>query len=315
MRKLILSIAIFSLVYSAFSQQLLNDNHYQVNKFSLSPAFAGFNGNYESFLMYKKYWTGVQDAPEKRMFSLNGPMFRNMGIGATVCNETAGIFNNLQVNVSYAYRFSLSKDHAFSLGLYAGIIDNNIEYFMNSQTEMDPILIQNIENRGAGLDAGFGVNYRWKKLVVGVAIPKLLSPSFDGSQKHPSPVSSAHFRGFAMYNIDITPDFNIEPIVYVSKAPISELYYSISALVKYRDMMWLSASYNASGAIGLGVGATYSRFALSYQYDLGVAGLPTYGGATHEIAIGMLIGKNNESKETLSVFKTATSQPYQNWKK
>ena len=61
----------------ALAQQLTLSNQYIINRFSLSPAYAGAGDKLEIFGSYRKDWTGIKGAPETKSVSANGIIYKN----------------------------------------------------------------------------------------------------------------------------------------------------------------------------------------------------------------------------------------------
>ena len=66
---ILLSFAL--LVSFVNAQQIPLDNQYHINPFSLSPAFAGHNNNFEMFLDYRNRWGGIEGAPKVSNLNMN----------------------------------------------------------------------------------------------------------------------------------------------------------------------------------------------------------------------------------------------------
>ena len=52
-----------------YPQQVPFFKQYMVNRFSLSPAFAGFNQNYEIFATYQNDMAGIDNSPKSSIIS------------------------------------------------------------------------------------------------------------------------------------------------------------------------------------------------------------------------------------------------------
>jgi len=312
MKKFYISIIAIIFTGSLFAQQIPVDNQYLVNKFSLSPAYAGYTGNFESFVSYRNSWIDIPGAPIRKSINVNGPLFRGMGIGGTITNESAGIFNTVSATANYSYHLKLSKQQGLFFGAYAGIFENHLAMnSTNSQPELDPVIADNQALRGSVFDIGIGILYRYQNLNAGIVVPRLIESSVKNGAAGDNVLYTLkrHYKVHLSYAYDITPDFQVEPFVIVSTTQNSPLQYEAAALIKYKQMAWIAASYKKN-AIGASVGAVYNRFAMNYTYEFSGSGIMGYSSGSHEITIGMLIGKNKSTSEQQSVFKLDGAQPY-----
>ena len=101
-----LLLVIFSILFGieVFSQTTFT-NQACINKFLLSPAYAGFNGNIESFVGYRHQWTGIEGSPSSGLVNINSPINKNSGVGLLINNYQSGNFKNFTINPAFWYKF------------------------------------------------------------------------------------------------------------------------------------------------------------------------------------------------------------------
>ena len=83
-KNLIIIIVWFCAVTQLQAQQLPMQYQNMFNKYSLSPAYAGFNGNTEAFIGYRQNWLGMNGAPTQSIINVNGLIQEKMGFGIAV---------------------------------------------------------------------------------------------------------------------------------------------------------------------------------------------------------------------------------------
>ncbi|MBU0764633.1 MAG: PorP/SprF family type IX secretion system membrane protein [Bacteroidetes bacterium] len=314
MKRYSILISLITIAGTISAQQIAPNNQYLVNRFSLSPAYAGYTGNFETFFGIRHDWKDIPGSSFTKTININSPVGRNMGLGGSIETESIGIFNSLNANLAYAYRLSFSEKQSITFGAYAGLFENHIGLSgTDAQLEMDPVIGMNQALGGAVFDAGAAVLYRYDHLNFGIAAFRLPGGSIDNKSQNESDIYSLsqHFRVHASYFYDITNDIRVEPYVVVTNTVTDPIFYEAAALIKYKKFVWLGASYRKN-SIGVSLGATYSRFVMNYTYEFG-SGIMAYSGGSHELSVGILIGKNKSTTSQPSVFRSETDQPYHQW--
>ncbi len=279
------------------------------NRFVYNPARAGFNGNPELYLMYRKQWVDFNGAPETRAGSFDMG-FKKGGFGLYIFNDIAGAFNTWGGNVSYAYHLNFKEDvHRLSIGLSAGINDYNFdrEEAIESGANISDPLLQG--DRGASFEGSAGVHYAFTKgnllnLSVGFSALSIFatdlkfhndaSTVFIPDRTYLATISN-RFRLFE-------DKFIVEPI-FIMRFP-EAFNYQIEPGVKlgYKDWVWLSAFYRYNyGVILAGGFKVHDAVKIGYAYDLALNDIQDYQNGTHEVMLGIIFGKKKDDE-------TATKQ-------
>lgn len=285
------------------AQQLPYSNQYQINKFHLSPAFAGLHQNTELFMGFRQNWTRIQGAPECRMISINAPQTQNMGLGGTIINDKIGIFNHLHASLSYSYQVKIDRYMGLSFGLAAGLYNNRIDISgIKSATNADPQLVFMQDFHGTTFNVMPGVLFHYQTLYVGIAVPQAIGNKINyDPEKENYYTMSRHYLLHASYNYEINREFDVEPFVMLRTTERSPFAFEVAATGTYQDRVWLTVGYRKRNSILFSVGgAINDRLVANYTYELG-SELYQYSGGTHEIGIGFLI-KDGKSKHP-SIFE------------
>lgn len=302
-----LSTAYCLLSTAVSAQQLPLSNQYTLNKFALSPAYAGTGEAFEVFGSYRNEWMNIPGAPESKMVSANGVICKNMGLGGSIGSAQAGIFEDLSASVSYAYHAKLSGDHMLSFGLGLGMLESRVNIAGNAQ--MDPIAANNADVNAMVMDAGFGILYRYKTLHVGLGIPRMLSSKIKDVNGN-TVYSLAMQQGFNIgYKYAINADWAIDPIAKISMVKDASMFYELAVPLVYKNKIWFAPFYKKTDiAIAVG-GSPYSNLVLNYSYEFSSKGIMGESGGTHEITIGWKMTAKKKSE----VPAPDAKKPYYEW--
>lgn len=290
------------------AQQLPMTNQYTLNKFALSPAYAGTSDGFEVFGSYRDEWSGIQGAPESKMVSANGIFCKNMGLGGTLSSRQAGIFQDIAASVSYAYHLKLSEASALSFGLGLGMQESRVN-IAGSSAQADPVAANNADVSDMVMDAGFGILYRMKGLHAAVSIPRMLSSKVkdvDGNTVY----SLAMQQGFnAGYKYAINNEWAIDPILKISMVKDVSMFYEVAVPLVYKNNIWIAPFYKKTGmAFAIG-GNPYSNLLVNYAYEFSSKGIMGESGGTHEITLGWRMAAKKRSEAPAPDPK----KPYYEW--
>ena len=290
------------------AQQLPLSNQYTINKFSLSPAYAGTADGFEIFGAYRNEWVNIPGAPQTKIISANGMICKNMGLGGSVSSHQAGIFQNLSTSVSYAYHAKLSGKHTLSFGVGIGMLDARVN-IAGSAAQADPVAANNANVNARALDAGFGILYRCKTLNVGISIPRMLSSKIKDVNGN-TIYTLAMQQGFNIgYKYSFNNDWAIDPIAKVSMVTDAPLFYEVAVPLVYKNKIWISPAYKKTDmALGIG-GIPYSNFIFNYTYEFSSNGIMGQSGGTHEITLGWRMATKKKSDTPAPDSK----KPYYKW--
>lgn len=292
-------------------QQISLNNQYLVNKYSLSPAYAGSNGNFESFVAYRKDWLSVEGAPESRGINVNGGIFNNMGVGGTIISDQIGIFRTFSTSLSYAYHLKIATVQSLSFGISAGLLENHINLSSSTVQAADPVILNNQNVKAMTFDATFGILYQYENLNFGIVLPRLLESKIKNENDEELYQIARHYRIHLSYSYNINRNFEIEPFVIFTMTGNSGPFFEIAPMVKYKQQVWLAATYRKGNSIAMSIGGVpYDNFVVNYSYEFG-QGIMSSSSGTHEISIGYLIGKDKKNQPSL--INPNSKKPYYDW--
>jgi len=285
---------------SVIAQQLPINNQSFINRYSLSPAFAGLNGNIESFLGYRQNWVGVEGAPKTQSIDINGPLSAGkMGYGVTVTADQTGNMRHFYSDFTFAYHLQMGSDMNLSFGLTPKIYRNQIDLaqvksFGNQQ---DPLLQNNSALVGTNFDLGINVLFSMQNLFVGLIVPRTIGMKMNYKESSAKYSVQRQYGAHLSYIIN-SGNMTIEPMVVVRKTQNSPLNYEAAVMANFNKRIWANLAYHAGSIIGIGAGmALGERMIINYTYELGIGGINSKSSGTHEISMGFLIKPADQRKE------------------
>jgi type IX secretion system PorP/SprF family membrane protein len=153
MKKLIVILTLIFTGVTAYSQQTPLSENYYMDRYSLSPSYAGnFNTRY-LITGYRSDWSGIDGGPKTLRISYNDifPFMANAGYGGKIVYDKAGIFSQLYLLASYSYNLKVNDDHHILFGLSGGLYKNRLnllDYYNDPNYTIDPVLInQDIKSK------------------------------------------------------------------------------------------------------------------------------------------------------------------------
>ncbi len=298
MTKRIIIATAFMAALSATAQETYFRGLNYADRFSVSPAFAGFNGNDEAFVSYRRNMLGIEGAPKNLKLDVNGDiMNQNAGYGIDITSEKAGNFTNLAASISYAYHIQISDDINLSLAVSPTILRSsyNLGKATTFGAQTDPVFQNEAGLSATAFDAGVSLMFNYAGLYVSANMPRTIC----GDMKF----NNGIYNSDRVLNSEISyalpaGNFTIEPIADISYAFKGGLDYKATLAAKYNQRAWLTVSYSSQYWVGVGAGlATGSRVVVGYLYETGNSTVASNCSGNHEIYVGFCISKNQKRKE------------------
>lgn len=299
------------LILNCFAQQLPLTNQFTVNKFSLSPAYAGTGDGFQIFGTYRNEWVGVSGAPETKIITADGMIFKNMGLGGSISSIDAGIFRNQSASFSYAYHAKLGAAQTLSFGLSLGLLDSYVDV-TGPAAQSDPVAANNQNINSMVLDGGFGILYRCKNFRAAVSLPRMLNSKIKNADGKTAYTLATQQQVDIGYKYSFNPDWTIDPSIRISMMlNNANTVFSLAVPIIYKQKVWLLPIFkNTSQALGIG-GILYNNFIAQYTYEFSGGDVGQLGG-THEITIGW---RMIASKKKSDVPAPDPKKPYYQWLK
>ena len=296
---ILILIGVFAL-FNGYGQQYPVDNQYLVNRFALSPAYAGLTENIETFLGYRQAWFGIEGAPQKQMLSINGPATSNTGFGVRFNHYRTGNFAHFAGDFNYAYHLDLGTDHSVSFGVGGQVYRNQVEIKSIKSNGQDPMLAKLQVLEGTTFNASAGAVYRINNLNAGVVLPRMLPMEINyiDSSKYQMAQKYLVHASYALQ----TGDFEIEPFA-LFRGTMNNSSFEGSVLATYKEKAWMGVNYRQGNIFGISAGVALNEdIVINYSYETGSNNMLALSSGTHEISVGFLMKRHEGDHNYLTGF-------------
>jgi type IX secretion system PorP/SprF family membrane protein len=266
---------------NAFSQDISNYNLYTINQYAINPAYVGSKEGVFTTLHFRKYFSGVSNAPRNLMFVVHSPIGNKLGLGGNIMVEEGGLFKSTSANIAASYKINIATDHLVTVGLSGGLIKRNLDMNKLQGADMsDPTLMNNYSDRVL-YKFGGGLKYNWKKLEVSLAVPSIKQ---DDSQLF------NYFLGYASYQLQTADEqWRIRPSVLYKGIGTSPDQLDVNVNVEWKKLLWLQAGYRSNNNFIIGGGVTIENLNLGYAYETPTGKVKGLSKGAHEIVLTYLI--------------------------
>jgi len=330
MNKVIVVCCFFLLnAIGAVAQNYPVYNAYFINPYLFNPAeaatrFANFHVN------YRQQWLGFNGAPRTLSATFTTLMDESRAaIGFKASCFARGILKTTDFLFSYAYTIPFSFSNHLYLGLSGGVICNDID--LTNVDTTDPAIrnylghnLQPVGNFGALLRLQNGIN-------LGVTFPQIFAEKYTAEtnfeNRTTSPTDEVIFSAY--YKKKVEPVFPVRkrsgrklPTSTEIFAPL-EVYglYKMTTLggqgegfvkLNLSPHCWIAGGYRQhNGFIGSFGMCVTDNLSFSYAYEAGTGMATDYAPDSHELQIGLKLGKLKKIKRLAPVLQSTLkgSQP------
>lgn len=279
------------------AQQEVMVSQYMFNQLFLNPAYAGTHGYMSGSLLHRSQWLKVDGAPRTSMMAFDTPLMKGkMGAGLSVVHDRIGVSRDLDIAGHYSYHLRVSEASKLAFGLRAGLSIYSAQLSDLTYWDANDAVFQgNIANKPVG-KFGFGVYWYDELTYVGLSVPTI--HAVDGAIA----VSTAgevgeyfkqHFYLHAGKVFHLNPSWDVKPstmIKYTAAAPVEA---DVNCNFLYRERMWIGAGYRTGDAlVGMLEYQIDPTFRVGYAYDMTLSKLRNYTNGSHEIMLGLDLGKD-----------------------
>jgi type IX secretion system PorP/SprF family membrane protein len=282
------------------AQQLPVTNQYLVNKYSLSPAYAGYNGRSEIFIGFRRQWAGITGTPKTSFANFTTPLSDKAWLGGSIISDQTDIFKNFYVSLSYTYQLQITANQFIGFSLWGSVRQNTINLLnINVPDPDDPLIANKQKLVGTGFNAGASILYRTKHFDMGIVIPFLFlnKNKYGVGSENNLMIIERELFVHASYRFMLNEDWQIQPIFVFRSTKNNISCFDISSLVKYLNKYWLGLTYRNTSIMGLSAGGEILEgLVLNYTYEFSVGGYTNYFSGTNEISLGYIFNIQQKSK-------------------
>ncbi len=290
MRSLILAILFFPLVAAA--QQEPRYSQFLYGKLALNPAYAGSRDATSLSSLYRHQWTNIDQAPRTAMLSVHSPLAnRRLALGAQIVHDRLGLIQTTSVQGHYAYRMPLGEGR-LAIGLQAGITHQQIDLGGAQPLDAsDPVLAASPSRWMPS--AGAGVYYQTRNAYAGFSVPQFLRQDLPGVSGAGAS-QARHWSAMGGYAWQISPELTLHPqalLLWAEGAP-AQAEANLSALLS--GAFWMGLGYRSSSTLVVNMAYELPNgLRIGYAYDQMLGSLSSQTGGSHEILLGVDLGRNS----------------------
>lgn len=286
-----LYIAFFGITIQLHAQVMSYDFYtFRMNNmYNVNPAFSGKEDGINVILNAQSQNKGVAYANKNFMLGVFSKLSKKQALGGKIINDTRGAFQILRADLSYAYIAKINDESNLTMGLSAGILNNNmlINRIENYQAldQTDPTLTKSYYNT-TQFAAGVGLLYNYKGLDISVSLPHIVSTN--------QPLNG-YTHAAVFYTIKAGEKFKVTPWVCYQNIPVTKSIYSGYLKGTYKDFVWLQAGYQSNKTVHTMLGVNVENFALGYGFRFNNNEFSDIASGSHEVAFSIKIPQRSKT--------------------
>lgn len=265
-----------------------------------NPAAIGRTDFIDIHAVGRLQWVGIDNAPTSFTGLADMPfkfLDKRFGTGFVLHQESAGLYNTLNIGAQLAYKKKNFFKGELSIGVQLGIFN---ETFKGSDVilpgdddyhEGTDDAIPTTDITGTALDVNMGIFYTHKWFWAGISATHLNSPTLSLSEES-STEQLYEFRADRTFylmggsNIPIKNTLiELQPSFLV-KTDTNYFIGEISARARYNKFLNGGIAYRWKDAVSLMLGAEFKNFTVGYSYDYPVSNISKASSGSHEFFIG-----------------------------
>ena len=295
-RQLVLTALACAGLGRALAQQEVMVSQYMFNQLFLNPAYAGSHPYMSSSLLHRAQWLRVDGAPQTSMMAVDAPLMKGkMGAGLSIVHDRIGVSRDLDIAGHYAYHIRVSEGSKLAFGLRAGLSLYSADLSQLTYWDAnDQVFANSISNAPVG-KFGFGMYWYDATSYVGLSIPTIYAA--DGKLSlDPAGVLdhylTQHYYLHAGKVFPLNGSMDIKPSTMVKYTPSAPVEADVNCNLLYRERVWIGLGYRTGDAlVGMLEYQINPMLRIGYAYDMTTSKLRNYSNGSHEIMLGMDLGK------------------------
>lgn len=265
---------------------------YNMNPFSMSPAFAGIHNPSTVFVDYRSDWTGVNGGPVTYQLSYNEKIAKKVGVGGRFIYDKTDIFKQTMLLGTYSYGVKVLNEHLLNFGLSVGFFRNSIDlakYYNNPDFIQDNVLIYGLQKSKIKFATDISALYRFRQIEGGILFSNVM---FGSAKYNSSDIAYKPMKNFLIhlsYDYEINRTWSVKPYALLRGGQHYPTQLELAPEVRYQKKIWGTAVFRTGGIWGMGLGGEiYNGVLMNYSYNLSTnVALNTFG--SHQISLGIRI--------------------------
>jgi len=271
-----------------FNQSLFN--YYQLNS-----AYAGSKNITAIGLGINKQWVSVEGAPFSQYLSFHTSLGeKKVGLGILLSNESIGVHRVSSIEGTFAYHIQSNRG-LFSLALDIGIEQVSFNFSDLFLQQNDLALAQQGNLNSIIPKFNFSGLYQNNRIIVGVKLSNLLQSDFKLSELGVARqfIHADLLLGFAR---PLSKNLVWKPYLLVNATETNQFAFDLSSNFTLMDKITFGLSYRNDKNLNL-ISHFFVRknIRVGYSYEISLTSLITNKPNSHEIFMGINLGKEKGS--------------------
>jgi type IX secretion system PorP/SprF family membrane protein len=299
-------------VPASWGQQLPLYSQYMMNGFLFNPAVAGSDGFTTVGLSSRDHWVGLDNSPKTNALSIQGRLLRSnykinskslfgkrslskrsgrVGLGGYVFNDRNGYIERTGFQIAYAYHIYM-QNKQLSFGLAASTFQFKLAMDKLKFRDSDDVLNNDFSNKMLVPDITAGTYLLTESSYFGFSVANVFQTRVKIGG---SPLDYRMFRHYFLmggWRFNQEDVFSYEPSFLIKGTEKMGFQADLQMRLYYNKDYYIGANYRTGTAIGMMVGAKFSRIYLSYAFDYTLSSIQRYSLGSHEINIALKLGDN-----------------------
>jgi type IX secretion system PorP/SprF family membrane protein len=279
---------------AAGAQQTPVLSQYMFNNMFYNPAYAGNSGGICVNGLFREQWIGFKNsqgnkyATETMFLTVDAPIRKiHGGIGGSVMKDKIGSFDNISVNLGYAFRADLGAG-TFAAGAQLQLDNIKLDFSKFEghiiDEDGDPVLQQEGDQTDLLFDFALGLYYE---------VPEKYYIGLSAGQIAQSRGRNTYYQHRRTYTLTGGYNFVIPNYPMWELKPSAIFYYdggafqwNLSALVTYKKKFWGGLGYRFQDAAIILAGLNIKNFRVGLAYDISTSALTNYESGSMEVMVG-----------------------------
>jgi type IX secretion system PorP/SprF family membrane protein len=295
MKKLIILYILF-VPAVVLGQQFPSMEGYNINPFTLSPAYAGLQNNKTLFMDYRSDWSGIDGGPQTYQLSYSDKFRDKVGLGGRFIYDKTDIFKQTLFLGTYTYEVNILKEHTLNFGLSLGFYRNSIDlskYYNDPQYIEDMVLLYGQQTSKLKFATDFSVLYRHNHLEAGLVFSNLM---FGIARYRNSDMTYKPFKNYVLhtsYLFRLDDKWSLKPTILLRGGQNIPFQLDVSSAATWNERVWATTLVRTSGIFGIGLGGeVHHGILINYIYNMSdnlTTNIPITAFGTHQITLGIRI--------------------------
>jgi type IX secretion system PorP/SprF family membrane protein len=273
----------------AHAQQEVQVSQYIVSPMLINPAFSSIHDYWETNVVYRNQWVGIDDAPVSYYLSSQTTIgkphwgrthkgdFHNWhGVGGLILKDQLGPFNNLKVKANYSYNIALTqgKEYGYehrdglriAFGAFGGYTNYRVDKGILGQGQtsgLDRVAHNNslndityqllAENSVSAFDLTMGaVIYYAETYFLGVSSSQILQSKIELTDNS---ALARHWFITGMIKKELNEQWFLIPSVLAKYTPGAPLSMDFSIQADWEDQVYMGLGYRHQDAVAAFIGS------------------------------------------------------------